>query len=83
MLIELSLANNDWNKCTEHFGNILIDLEDIHKMKDQKDLLCNARGWNQIKIILKNKKKYYVYGELNKLIKKINEQKTQICSYTF
>lgn len=41
MLIELTLANNEWS--SEDKGNVLISLEDIKYMKDQKDQLTSAR----------------------------------------
>lgn len=81
MLIELTLANNEWN--TEDKGNVLISLEDIKYMKDQKDQLTTSRGWDQIKVKLKDGTVYEVYGCVNELTKKIKQELGGICSYIF
>lgn len=81
MLIELTLANNEWS--SEDKGNVLISLEDIKYMKDQKDQLTSARGWHQIKVKLKDGTVYEVYGFVNELTKQLKQTLGGICSYTF
>lgn len=52
-------------------------------MKDQKDQLTTARGWNQIKVKLKDGTVYEVYGYVQELTKQLKQTSGGICSYTF
>jgi len=85
MLIELTLSDNDWEKValSKKQGNIIIDLNNISKMIDVEDQLTLARGWSQIKIELKDKKVYYVYGYVHELANKIRSNTELLCTYTF